>query len=72
MGSITDERFRGSIGDLRAFQRPGLESLKRYIRGELPAFPISRLVGMRATEAVLGKATFAMPITPWLEDGFGL
>jgi uncharacterized protein (TIGR00369 family) len=72
MGSITDERVRGSIGDLRAFQRSGLESLKRYIRGELPAFPVSRLVGLRATEAVLGKATFAMPITPWLEDGFGL
>jgi hypothetical protein len=26
MGYVTDERFRGSIGDLRAFQRPGLES----------------------------------------------
>ncbi|MGE5345201.1 MAG: PaaI family thioesterase [Acidithiobacillales bacterium] len=72
MGSITDERFRGSIGDLRAFQKPGLEALKRYVRGELPAFPISRLVGMRPTEAVLGKATFTMPITRWLEDGFGL
>ena len=72
MGNITDERFRGSIGDLRAFQQPGLEGLKRYIRGELPAFPISRLVGMRPTEAVLGKATFTMPITRWLEDGFGL
>ena len=27
---------------------------------------------MRPTEAVLGKATFTMPITRWLEDGFGL
>jgi len=70
--SITDERFRGSIGDLRAFQQSGLDTLKRYIRGELPAFPVSRLVGMRPTEAVPGKATFTMPITRWLEDGFGL
>jgi uncharacterized protein (TIGR00369 family) len=72
MDNITDERFRGSIGDLRAFQQPGLESVRRYIRDDLPAFPISRLVGMRPTEARLGKATFTMPITRWLEDGFGL
>jgi uncharacterized protein (TIGR00369 family) len=46
--------------------------MRRYIRGELPGFPISRLVGMRPTEAGFGKATFTMPITRWLEDGFGL
>lgn len=34
--------------------------------------PISRLAGMRPTEADLGKATFTMPVTRWLEDGFGL
>lgn len=72
MQSITDERFRGAIGDLRAFQQPGLETLKRYIRGDLPGVPIARLTGMRPTEAGLGKATFTMPITRWLEDGFGL
>ena len=72
MKDISAEHFRGSIGDLRAFQKPGLETLKRYIRGELPAPPMSRLVGMRPTEAGLGKATFTMPVTPWLEDGFGL
>jgi uncharacterized protein (TIGR00369 family) len=72
MGNITDEHFRGAIGDLRAFQRPGLETFRRYIRGELPAPPMSRLAGMRPTEAGLGKATFTMPVTPWLEDGFGL
>jgi hypothetical protein len=72
MDNIADEPFRGSIGDLRAFQKPGLETLKRYIRGDLPAFPMSRLLGIRPTEAGLGKATFTMPITPWLEDGFGL
>ncbi len=72
MNNITDEHYRGSIGDLRAFQKPGLDAFKRYIRGGLPAPPISRLVGMRPTEAGLGKATFTMPITRWLEDGFGL
>jgi uncharacterized protein (TIGR00369 family) len=72
MDDITNERHRGSIGDLRAFQRPGLETFRRYVRGELPGPPISRLVGMRPTEAGLGKATFTMPVTRWLEDGFGL
>ena len=69
---ITGEHFRGSIGDLRAFQRPGLQTCRRYIKGELPAPPISRLAGMRPTEADLGKATSTMPVTRWLEDGFGL
>src|SRR5262249_12069735 len=72
MSHIDGERFRGSIGDLRAFQKPGLETIRRYIRGDLPGPPISRLVGMRPTEAGLGKATFTMPITHWLEEGFGL
>src|SRR5215471_8092434 len=72
MNDVTKERFRGAIGDLRAFQRPGLETVRRYVRRELPAPPIARLVGLRPTEAGLGKATFAMPITRWLEDGFGL
>lgn len=72
MTNISDEPVRGSIGDLRAFQKPGLETFRRFIRGELPAFPIARLTGMRPTEAGLGKATFTMPVTRWLEDGFGL
>lgn len=72
MNNITDEPARGSIGDLRVFQRPGLESMRRFVRLELPAFPISRLTGMRLTEAGFGKATFAMPVTRWLGDGFGL
>src|SRR5215472_17174425 len=72
MGDILDEPFRGAIGERRAFQTPGLDTLRRYIRGELPAPPIARLLGMRPTEAGLGKATFTMPVTRWLEDGFGL
>ncbi|HET9795536.1 MAG TPA: PaaI family thioesterase [Thermoanaerobaculia bacterium] len=72
MEYVTDEPFRGAISDPRAFQQSGLETFKRFIRGELPGPPISRLVGMKPTEAGLGKATFTMPITRWLEDGFGL
>ena len=69
---IIDEPVRGAIGDLRAFQLSGLEALRKYVRGELPPPPIWRLTGLKATDAGLGKATFSMPITRWLEDAFGL
>lgn len=72
MDHIRDEPHRGSIGDPRVFQRPGLETLKSIIHNELPLPPISRLAGFRPTEVGLGKATFTMPVTRWLEDGFGL
>jgi uncharacterized protein (TIGR00369 family) len=66
------EPHRGAIGDMRAFQLPGLESARRYVRGELPGAPINRLTGLRPTDVGLGKATFSMPITRWYEDPFGL
>lgn len=72
MINITDEPYRGAIADLRALQQPGLETFKRYIRGDLPLPPIWRLTGMRPMEAGLGKATFSMPVTPWLADGTGI
>lgn len=57
---------------MRAFQQPGLESARRYVRGELPPAPIHRLTGLRPTDVGLGKATFSMPVTRWFEDPFGL
>ncbi|HET7453116.1 MAG TPA: PaaI family thioesterase [Thermoanaerobaculia bacterium] len=72
MQDITDETFEGPMGDLRAFRTPGVETFKRFIRGELVGPPVSRLLGLRPTEAGLGRATFSMPVTRWLEDGFGL
>lgn len=69
---IRDEHHRGAIGDLRVYQNSGIETLRRLIRGDLPLPPVSRLTGFRPSEAGLGKATFTMPVTRWLEDGFGL
>lgn len=70
--AIPDEPRRGAIGDLRTLQQPGLETFRRFIRGELPAPPIWRLTGMQPTEVALGKATFSMPVTSWLADGCGI
>lgn len=72
MSHIEGERYRGSIGDLRWFQQPGLETFRCFIRGSLSPPPVFRLTGMRPTDAGLGRATFTMPVTRWLEDGFGL
>ena len=72
MDNITDEPHRGAIGDLRALQQPGLETFRRFTHGQLPAPPIWRLTGMRPTEVGLGRATFSMPVTPWLADGTGI
>jgi len=72
MDDITSEPCRGAIGDLRAFQQTGMETFRHFIRGRLPGPPMSRLLGLHATDVGLGKATFAMPVTRWLEDGFGL
>ena len=69
---VASEPPRGAIGDMRVFQHSGLDAFRRFVRGELPGPPIARLTGLRPTEASLGKATFTMPVTPWLEDGFGL
>lgn len=69
---IVDEPVRGAIGDMRGFQTSGLESARRYMRGELPGPPIWRLTGLRSTDIGLGKATFSMPVTRWFEDAFGL
>ncbi|HEX6946142.1 MAG TPA: PaaI family thioesterase [Acidimicrobiia bacterium] len=70
--SIVDEPVRGAIGDPRGLQLPGLEAARRYVRGELPLGPIHRLTGLRPTDAGPGRCTFSMPVTRWLEDGFGV
>ncbi|MFI2810673.1 MULTISPECIES: PaaI family thioesterase [Microbulbifer] len=70
--AVPDEPRRGAIGDLRALQQSGLQTFRRFVRGELPGPPIWRLTGMKPTEVTLGKATFSMPVTTWLADGSGI
>ena len=72
MACITDEPHRGAICDLRMLQQSGLEALRQLVHRELPGPPIWRLTGMYPTEVGLGRATFSMPITPWLADSIGV
>jgi uncharacterized protein (TIGR00369 family) len=44
----------------------GLEVMRGFIAGELPAPPLSHLTGLRPVAADEGTATFVMPSSPWL------
>jgi uncharacterized protein (TIGR00369 family) len=44
----------------------GREIIDRQLRGDLPAPPITDLIGIRPTEAGDGEATFVLPASEWL------
>jgi uncharacterized protein (TIGR00369 family) len=72
MEPIVSEPVRGTIGDTTALKLPGLEAMRRAVRGAGPKPPMHHLMGLTPTEVGLGTATFALPVTPWLEDGVGI
>ena len=72
MEPIVSEPVRGTIGDGSALKLPGLDAMRRAVSGRAPWFPINHLFGLESTEVGLGTSTFAMPVTPWLEDAFGI
>jgi uncharacterized protein (TIGR00369 family) len=69
---LASEPLRGTIGDPGWLALPGLEAMGMSVRGETAPPPIHHLMGLRPTEAGLGRATFTLPITKWLEDGLGI
>lgn len=72
MDSIVSEPVRGTIGDTTALRLPGLEAMRRAVRGKAPTPPIHHLFGLQPTEVGLGTSTFTMPVTPWLQDTVGI
>ena len=51
--------------------RSGVEIIHAQIRGELPLPPMHHLLGIVPTEATLGAASCAMPLSGWLATPFG-
>ena len=51
--------------------RSGLELMNAYIRGEIEPPPISRLTGLRPTEAGNGSSVWQMPCSGWLMSPSG-
>ncbi|MGI9183363.1 MAG: PaaI family thioesterase [Solirubrobacteraceae bacterium] len=70
-GSPIAEPVRGGHPDPGLLALPGLEQLRRYVAGDVPEAPLSRLTGMRLVSVGEGRATFRMPLTPWLDAGRG-
>jgi uncharacterized protein (TIGR00369 family) len=52
-------------------ERSGVEIIHAQIRGDLPLPPMHHLLGITPTDATLGAATCAMPVTGWLATPFG-
>jgi acyl-coenzyme A thioesterase PaaI-like protein len=57
---------------MRWFQRPGIDTIRDMMSGSLPGPPPSRLFGSGPTDVGLGKVTFSMQVTRWLEDSLGV
>src|SRR5256712_10806335 len=55
-----------------ALRMSGLEQVRAAHDRRLPEPPISTLTGLLPTDVGLGKATFAMPASPWWQSGAGV
>lgn len=64
---IWEEPVRGSFGDPSMLALPGIERMRRTVRGKWPRPPIHHLTGLTPTESGFGTSTFAMPASPWLQ-----
>lgn len=49
----------------------GLDLLRAQLRGVLPRPPVDQLTGVRLEDADEGRATFALPASPWLRNEWG-
>ena len=70
--ALLNEPVRGVVPEPGFFSLPGLERMRLYQQGRLPATPHARLLGYRMTQISSGSAVLSQPITPWSEiyDGF--
>lgn len=69
---IMSEPVQGSYWGADAFDTNGLETLRRFMEGLLPAPPITLLTGLMPSEVGLGSATAAMPATGRWQSGAGV
>jgi uncharacterized protein (TIGR00369 family) len=65
------EPARGGYPSPRHFAQAGIDQLRAMLARRAPAPPISRLTGMRVSEAGDARAAFQMPSTGWLLSSQG-
>jgi uncharacterized protein (TIGR00369 family) len=66
------EPVRGGYPDPSLLALSGIEQLRASLDGRTPRDPLSHLFGTKLTEVGAGKATFAMPASPWLQSPEGV
>jgi len=66
------EPARGEIWGRDVVQMSGLEMLRAYLERRLPDPPITKLTGLRLSDASLGVASASMPASPWWQSGAGV
>jgi uncharacterized protein (TIGR00369 family) len=66
------EPARGAVWGAEVVQMSGLEMLRASVERRLPDAPISKLTGLRLSEASLGMASASMPASTWWQSGAGV
>jgi acyl-coenzyme A thioesterase PaaI-like protein len=69
---IHEEPARGRTAEVGLLRLSGIDQLLAGIQGRTPAPPIHHLTGLRPSEAGIGRSTFTMPATEWLQNPIGI
>jgi uncharacterized protein (TIGR00369 family) len=67
-----DEPAQGATWGPEVLEMSGLDALRASIERRLPDPPVSRLTGLRLSDAGLGMASAWMPASPWWQSGAGV
>jgi len=65
---IIDEPVRGSVPPAWFWALPGIERIRALSLSQLPAPPLSHLIGIRPAHVGLGSGTWSMPASEWSQD----
>ncbi|HWD08448.1 MAG TPA: PaaI family thioesterase [Actinomycetota bacterium] len=68
---VWQEPAVGGIADPAIFNLSGIEQIRAWDRGLVPAPPIARLTGIRISAAGEGTCSFTMPVHGWLVSPTG-
>jgi uncharacterized protein (TIGR00369 family) len=72
VGLTMREPARGTNWGPEVAHMSGLEMLRASLERRLPDAPITKLTGLRLSEAGLGLASASMPASPWWQSGAGV
>lgn len=68
---VLAEPVRGGFPDPAVLGLPGWQQIAAYGTALLPRSPLSRLLGLDVAGVEPGRASYRLPLTPWLRDRAG-